>query len=111
VRRYKLAALCCGLLFTAGGVTLLIHFFINQGLTKASLWATVLAFGLTCLGTVATVWTLVLMIRQGEVHSAPPSGNSSGDQQRSAMIRQVNSNGTNIVHTGEGDINYSGPAK
>jgi hypothetical protein len=109
VRRYKLAAFCGGLLVAASGTALLVHFFISQGLTKASLWASVLAFGLTGVGTVAIVWTLVLMIRQGDGQAK--SYSSGEDLRPSTLIKQVNFNGPNIAHSGDGDINYSGPEK
>jgi hypothetical protein len=108
VRRYKIAVLCAGLGFAAGGIALLIHFFVSQGLTTASLWATILSFGLAALGTSVAVWTLVLMIRQ-DGQSASQSSNDG--QQRFASTKQVNSTGSNIIHSGQGDINYSGPGK
>ena len=59
-RRIVLAA---GLLGGAGGGGLLAVFFTQQGLGRASLWATVWGFPLVAVGTVAAVWALVLAVR------------------------------------------------
>jgi hypothetical protein len=71
------------------------------------LWASLLSFGLTGLGTVATVWTLLLMIRQGDGEAKPQIGREN--LHPLTLIKQGNFSGPNITHSGDGDINYSGP--
>ncbi len=56
--------LAAGLLGAVGGGGLLAFFLIRQGLTRASLWGAVLGLPLALVGTAATVWTLVVAIRQ-----------------------------------------------
>ena len=109
MRRSRVIALICGVLIAGVGIGWLIYFFASQGLTNASLWATVMGFGFTAVGTVGIVWTLVLIIRQGKGESE--DRDKDDGRRGSAPVRQVNSSGTNIAHSGEGDINYHGSAK
>jgi hypothetical protein len=84
---------------------LLIYFLTHEGLARAALWATVLGFAATLLGAIVSVWTLVLMMRADR--SKPETeGTNDSQSSLSVTIRQINSGGCNIVHTGEGDINY-----
>jgi hypothetical protein len=100
--------LAAGVLAASAGTVLLVVFLAGQGLVRASLWVTVWSLGLTVVGTAVSIWGLVAGRRSRvrpeprTLGTVPPSGNRPG------AITQASSGGTNIAHTGEGDINVSG---
>ena len=91
------------ILFTAGA-TYLSMFLVHQGLAKAALWATVLAFGATVVGAVASIWTLVITVRLSSNDDGPSAHAPHTNQ---ATVKHSNKGGVNIVHTGKGDIKVS----
>jgi hypothetical protein len=114
--RLAKVVMLAGLLVAGAGAALLVVFLVGQGLDRAGLWATVLTFGLTAAGTVASIWAVVLARSPADVVDVPDGerapdarGETAGPSPAPGSITQTSSSGTNIAHTGNGDINISGP--
>lgn len=65
--------MAAGLVGAVSGGCVLAFFLVRQGLSRASLWSTVLGLPLALIGTAATVWVLVDTVR--------PSRDSAPEQQ------------------------------
>lgn len=109
--RFAKSVLTAGLLLAGAGVGLLVVFLVGQGLVRASLWATVLSFGLAGLGVVVGVWGLIAARQPSRAADAPDRRDRHPADGRTGSITQISSGGITIAHTGEGDINTSGPAQ
>jgi hypothetical protein len=83
-------------------------FLVSQGLGKASSWAAVIGLPLTAVGVIAGVWTAILTRRilQGPRRQATAelSDAASNGVSKSGKIRQKNTDGITIAHTGSGDV-------
>jgi len=108
--RLAKVAVPVGLLAASAGTASLVVFLAGQGLARAGLWASILSFGLTGVGTAASIWGLVVTRRPRDHKNAPEAMDQTAKgRPQSGAITQGNSGGVNIAHTGSGDINVSGP--
>jgi hypothetical protein len=83
--RLAKVVMLAGLLVAGAGAALLVVFLVGQGLDRAGQWATVLSFGLTAAGTVASIWAVVLVRSPADVGDVP-DGERAPD--RSSELRR-----------------------
>jgi hypothetical protein len=97
----------------AGALGALLAYLLQQGLARASLWATVLVLPLTVIATVAGVWAAILAaqaLRHSQALNERPSAEDAVDPPsiaRSGDVRQEHMSGPAIAHTGVGDIIFT----
>lgn len=88
----------------------LLGYLLQQGLLRASLWATFLVLPLTVVTAVAGVWAAVLAaraLRDGREQNERRSAEDVVDSAvvaRSGNVHQERTCGPAIAHTGAGDI-------
>ena len=90
-------------------------FLVRQGLGKASLWASILGLPLAAIIAVAGVWAAVLAARSmrgSHLQRETPEATGLSLDARPGVsgtgtIRQRETRGTTVAHTGSGDINVN----
>jgi hypothetical protein len=102
-------SVCAGLILAAAA---LAGVLASQGLTQASLWAAVLGLPAAVIAAAAGVWATVLAAkprqkgeRGADAEPDAATGQAHREVQGSGSVRQKDTHGTAVAHTGSGDIN------